>query len=111
VAGVDVAKQEVTEVVEFLKYTQKFVALGVRIPKGVLMVRPPGAGKAGSARQWEMRPLSPSSRRAYSNLLGVEALDEARGRMGTGRRPELTRAVVHRATSLLERKAGRADGT
>jgi hypothetical protein len=43
VAGVDVAKQEVTEVVEFLKYTQKFVALGARIPKGVLMVRTAGS--------------------------------------------------------------------
>ena len=45
VAGVDEAKQELAEVVEFLKYSEKFVALGAKIPKGVLLVGPPGTGK------------------------------------------------------------------
>ena len=45
VAGVDEAKQELNEIVEFLKYPDKFVAVGARIPKGVLLVGPPGTGK------------------------------------------------------------------
>jgi cell division protease FtsH len=45
VAGVDESKQELQEVVEFLKYPEKFAALGARIPKGVLLVGPPGTGK------------------------------------------------------------------
>ena len=45
VAGVDEAKEEVQEVVEFLKQPQKFSALGGRVPHGVLLVGPPGTGK------------------------------------------------------------------
>ncbi len=45
VAGQEEAKQDLTEVVEFLKYPDKFAALGARIPRGVLMVGPPGTGK------------------------------------------------------------------
>src|SRR5467141_3426782 len=45
VAGLEEAKQEPTEIVEFLKFPEKFTALGARIPKGVLMVGPPGTGK------------------------------------------------------------------
>ncbi len=45
VAGVDESKEELKEVVEFLREPQKFIALGARIPKGVLLVGPPGTGK------------------------------------------------------------------
>ncbi|MFN4197170.1 MAG: ATP-dependent metallopeptidase FtsH/Yme1/Tma family protein, partial [Caldimicrobium sp.] len=45
VAGVEEAKEELQEVVEFLKNPQKFTKLGARIPKGILLVGPPGTGK------------------------------------------------------------------
>ncbi|KAL2522123.1 ATP-dependent zinc metalloprotease FTSH 6 [Forsythia ovata] len=45
VAGIDEAKQDFQEIVEFLKTPEKFAALGARIPKGVLLVGPPGTGK------------------------------------------------------------------
>jgi len=45
VAGVDEAKQELREIVEFLKFPDKFTAIGARIPKGCLLVGPPGTGK------------------------------------------------------------------
>jgi len=45
VAGIEESKEELMEVVEFLREPQKFIALGARIPKGVLLVGPPGTGK------------------------------------------------------------------
>ena len=50
VAGIDEAKEELQEIVEFLKNPQKFTAVGGRIPKGCLLVGPPGTGKTLLAR-------------------------------------------------------------
>lgn len=50
VAGAEEAKEDLKEVVEFLKEPEKFIRLGARVPKGVLMVGPPGTGKTLMAR-------------------------------------------------------------
>src|SRR5207302_2024825 len=50
VAGVDEAKEEVREIVEFLRRPERFSAIGGRIPKGVLLIGPPGTGKTLLAR-------------------------------------------------------------
>ena len=56
VAGAEEAKEDLKEIVEFLKEPEKFIRLGARVPKGVLMVGPPGTGQDFDVRgRWRVR--------------------------------------------------------
>jgi hypothetical protein len=75
------------------------------------MVKAPGAGKALLSKAAQVRPGAPFFTPRLLQLLGMEALHEARGRMGYRPTTPSYSSGGHRATSLLERKGGRADGT
>ena len=67
VAGVDEAKQELHEVVDFLKTRERFTAAGARIPRGILLVGPPGTGKTLLAKAIAGKPACHSSPSAAAN--------------------------------------------
>ena len=69
VAGVDEAKDELTEIVDFLKKPERYTDIGARIPKGVLLVGPPGTGKSTLAQAL-------ASRLGILNVVGTDSIRE-----------------------------------
>lgn len=70
VAGIDEAKQEMSEVVDFLKHSEKYRAMGARTPKGVLLVGPSGTGKTLLARA-----VAGEARTAFFSIAGSEFME------------------------------------
>src|SRR5258708_32434475 len=69
VAGVDEAKAELVEIIDFLKNPRKYQRLGGRLPKGVLLVGPPGTGKTLLARAGAGEAQGPLNSRVGSGAL------------------------------------------
>ncbi len=95
VAGVEEAKVELQEVVEFLKEPEKFIALGARIPKGVLMVGPPGCGKTLMARA-----VAGEAEVPFFNISGSEFVEMFVG-VGASRVRDLFEQAKRNSPSLV----------
>jgi cell division protease FtsH len=95
VAGVDEAKQELTEVIEFLKTPEKFRRLGGRIPKGILLVGPPGTGKTLLARA-----VAGEAQVPFFNISGSEFVEMFVG-VGAARVRDLFQQAKQRAPCII----------
>jgi len=78
VAGVEEAKTELQEIVEFLKYPARFISMGARIPKGVLLVGAPGTGKTLISRA-----VAGEANVAFYSISGSEFVKNVRGGRGS----------------------------
>ncbi len=95
VAGVEEAKEELMEVVEFLKHPDKFTKLGGRIPKGVLLVGPPGTGKTLLAKA-----VAGESRVPFFSMSGSEFVEMFVG-VGASRVRDLFQQAVLKAPCII----------
>lgn len=95
VAGVDEAKEELREVVEFLEHPQKFQVLGGKIPKGVLLVGPPGTGKTLLARA-----VAGEAKVPFFSISGSEFVEMFVG-VGAARVRDLFQQAVARAPCIV----------
>ncbi len=95
VAGVEEAKEELQEVVEFLKIPGKFARLGAKIPKGILLVGPPGTGKTLLARA-----VAGEARVPFFNLSGSEFVEMFVG-VGAARVRDLFAQAKQKAPCII----------
>ncbi len=95
VAGVEEAKEELEEVVEFLRHPQKFQILGGKIPKGVLLVGPPGTGKTLLARA-----VAGEAKVPFFSISGSEFVEMFVG-VGAARVRDLFQQAVARAPCIV----------
>lgn len=95
VAGVDEAKEELTEIIDFLKTPQKFRAVGGKIPKGILLVGPPGTGKTLLARAVAGEASVP-----FFNLSGSEFVEMFVG-VGAARVRDLFAQAVEKSPCII----------
>ena len=95
VAGVDEAKAELAEVVDFLKYPQEYGRLGARIPKGVLLVGPPGTGKTLLAKA-----VAGEAKEPFFSISGSELVEMFVG-VGVARVRDLFEQVRAKAPAII----------
>ncbi|MBZ0136604.1 MAG: ATP-dependent zinc metalloprotease FtsH [Planctomycetes bacterium] len=95
VAGADEAKEEVSEIVEFLKNPQRFTRLGAKIPKGVLMIGPPGCGKTLLAKA-----IAGEAERPFFSISGSDFVEMFVG-VGASRVRDLFRTAREQAPCIV----------
>jgi cell division protease FtsH len=95
VAGVEEAKEELIEVVEFLRHPDKFTRLGGRIPKGVLLVGPPGTGKTLLARA-----VAGEAKVPFFSMSGSEFVEMFVG-VGASRVRDLFQQAIQKAPCII----------